>query len=125
MLSLGKVSGFIDFHSYGELILHAWGYTNQPCPHHKELNSLGIQLKQSIFQTSGLNYTVQRAAQLYIAGGCSDDWAYSTFGTKSYTIELRNKSTFILPESQIAPTQDEAWQAVRTFISSNFFLVKK
>ncbi|MFN7172626.1 MAG: M14 family zinc carboxypeptidase [Fimbriimonadaceae bacterium] len=122
--TLGNVAGFIDFHSYGQLILFPWGYVNQFCQHHNEHSTLGNQMRNAILQTPGVSYTVQRAAQLYVAGGCSEDWAYSEFNTKAYTFELRNLNTFLLPESQIAPTQNETWEAVRVFIASNLFLKK-
>ena len=46
-------------------------------------------------------------------GGGSPDWARAIANIKySYLIELRDRSSFILPHSQIVPTGEENWAAV-------------
>ena len=73
----------ISFHSYGNLILYPFGYTNRI----KTSNdTLFLELAQRIGKI--IDYTPQRSADLYPTGGDSDDYLYTQFGTLSFTIEL-------------------------------------
>lgn len=50
------------------------------------------------------------------AAGGADDWAYGVAGIPYvYTVELRDKGRygFLLPRSQIIPTGEETWDAVK------------
>lgn len=78
---------YLDFHSFGNLVLYPFGSTEEPAPNAEGLRDLG--LKFGYF--SGLDgeaYDVQQAIGLYPTDGTTDDWVYETFGSAAYTIEL-------------------------------------
>lgn len=89
---------FITIHSYSELVLYPWGWTNNSAPNNDDLATLG----RKFGYYNG--YTVCNDC-LYIADGVTDDYAYGEFGVASYTYELGTAffqacSTF---ENQIYP----------------------
>lgn len=112
--TIEPVAGFIDFHSYGQYILWPWGYKTALCPGDPWLRSLGLKMKAAIQGAGGLSYTAgPSASTLYVASGVTPDYFYARFNAAAYTIELRDTGQFgfVLPESQILPTQVEAWPA--------------
>jgi murein tripeptide amidase MpaA len=114
-LGLSGIPGYIDFHSYAEKILYAWSYTTAPSPLRPEMNKLALSMRDRMVRGGGHTYNYgQGSIALYIAGGTTKDWFHQQFGAHAYTIELRDTGTygFLLPESQIAPTQDEALNAL-------------
>lgn len=113
-LSIPNIAGFIDFHSYSQLVLWPWGYTESPPPDAALLDSIG-QSVETAMDGFGANYTRgQASTALYLASGVSKDWYYDLWRTAAYTIELRDTGQFgfELPPSQITPTQNEAWAGV-------------
>ncbi|MFT4801616.1 MAG: carboxypeptidase T, partial [Flavobacteriaceae bacterium] len=88
-------------HSYGNLLLYPYGYTeNMPTPDH----SLYMLISEELVSKN--NYANQLAADLYPAAGTSDDFMYGTVGTHSKIIafipEIGN--SFWLSIDQIIPT---------------------
>lgn len=78
---------YLDVHSYGNLVLYPFGWTDDPAPNEKALETLG----RKFGYFSGLDgeaYDVDQAAGLYPTDGASDDWVYDTLGVASYTFEL-------------------------------------
>ena len=79
-------SGLIlSLHSYGELVLFPWGWTQMHSPNHDALQTLGSKLG------SALDYTVCQAGEpgcLYQTDGTVEDWAYGELGVAAYTLEL-------------------------------------
>lgn len=119
MDTIPPVVGFIDFHSYGQYILWAWGYSFNQAPGETWLRATGFRIRDDILAVYGRSYTTgPTSSTLYQASGVSPDYVYDRFNAAAYTIELRDDGEFgfILPENQIAPTQDEAWQGTIGFI---------
>lgn len=111
--------GFIDWHSYAEKILYPWSYTTAPNPAGVWHKQVADAMKADMITSGGHSYvTGQGSIALYVAGGASKDWFYNDFNATSYTIELRDTGEFgfLLPESQIIPTQDEAWAGFKKFL---------
>ncbi|MBX3095592.1 MAG: hypothetical protein KF812_01900 [Fimbriimonadaceae bacterium] len=107
-----RMDAFIDFHSYGEYVLWPWSYTTANAPGQSWLATTGLAMKNAIQATHGHAYTYGHSGQtLYLAAGVTDDYFYDLYNTAAYTIELRDtgQNGFLLPESQISDTQDEAW----------------
>ena len=73
---------FLDLHSYSELVLWPWGFTNGLAPNATALQTLGR--KFAYFN----NYTPQQSIGLYPTDGTTDDFAYGTLGVPAYTIEM-------------------------------------
>ncbi|MDI6739590.1 MAG: M14 family zinc carboxypeptidase [Candidatus Edwardsbacteria bacterium] len=85
----------IDFHSYSELALWPWGFTNLPTTDGDSLAQLGTDMAELITQQDGSGtYTPMQAIGLYPTTGTSDDWLYGysryhrSHSTFSYCIEV-------------------------------------
>jgi len=117
VLAHPEIKTHIDFHSYSQLILSPFGYTNNlpPEPDRTTFDNLNAAMQQAIFDVHGLTYTAgPTAPTLYLASGNAVDWVYEGAGTLSWTIELRPASSnpgFILPPDQIRPTAEENFEA--------------
>jgi len=73
----------ITLHSYGDLVLFAWGDVPDAAP-----NKLGLQTLGRKFGYFN-SYTVcQPSLCLYATSGTTDDWTYGTLGAAAYTFEL-------------------------------------
>lgn len=73
---------YIDLHSYGELIMWPWGFTNNVPPNGVGMQTLGR--KWGYFN----DYLPRQAIGLYPTDGASKDFAYGELGIPGYTIEL-------------------------------------
>ncbi|MBX7082042.1 MAG: hypothetical protein K1X88_22740 [Nannocystaceae bacterium] len=104
----------IDFHSYGQLLLHPWSYTAAPPRDRDRYAAIADRLASAIYAAHGERYEIMPGARLYAAAGTMTDWVYGDGGATSFTIELRPRggSGFVLPPEQIRPTCDEAMAAV-------------
>ncbi|MBN1479068.1 zinc carboxypeptidase [candidate division KSB1 bacterium] len=103
-------SALISYHSYSQLVLFPWGYTNSPAPDKTLMESLAKTMADKIKAVHGVTYTPDQASGLYLASGDTNDWLYALLRVPSYTIELRPRSSypgFVLPESEIQPTFEE------------------
>ncbi len=90
---------FISLHSYGQLILWPWGYTDSAPPNAVALTQLGKRL--ATFN----HYYPTQSFNLYRTTGDSDDFVYGELGIAAYTFEMgtaffQDCSTF---ESAIYP----------------------
>ncbi|MEE9342329.1 MAG: M14 family zinc carboxypeptidase [Gammaproteobacteria bacterium] len=73
---------YLDIHSYSELILWPWGFTNTVAPNSTQLQTLGR--KFAFFN----NYTPQQSIGLYPTDGTTTSFAYGELGLPAYTFEL-------------------------------------
>jgi murein tripeptide amidase MpaA len=117
----------IDWHSYSQLFLRPYGWTNTLSPDENRFVTLGNAYVADIRATSGLTYTSQRSIQLYVTTGSAGDWYYGasnpsgTNRTAAWTVELRPTGSnpgFVLPPDQITPTGNENWRALRNLMQS-------
>ena len=116
-------AGVITYHSYSQLILYPWGYTERPVPDERDLElmvDLATEMQALIRGAHGVVYTPQQSSELYPTAGDTTDWTYGIYGIPSFTIELRPRTFeeggFILPASQIQPTWEENRPAAFRFI---------
>jgi carboxypeptidase T len=73
---------FIDLHSYGNLLLWPWGWTNAPAPNAPEIQTLGRKM-------AFLNALYpEQSDSLYPTDGTTDDYAYGELGLAAYTFEI-------------------------------------
>ncbi|KAJ1186825.1 hypothetical protein NDU88_003605 [Pleurodeles waltl] len=101
---------FLTIHSYGQLILQAYGYTEEPSKNHNEMLNVSKNAAAAILSKHGKEYRTGSASLiLYPNSGSSRDWATDLGIPFSYTFELRDKGVhgFVLPEDQIQPTCEE------------------
>ncbi len=95
---------FIDIHSFSQLMLWPWGYTNSVTPNNNQLQALG---KRTAFFNQ---YRPQPVNELVITGGGSIDATYGELGVASLAFELgtaffQDCATF---EEQILPDNIQA-----------------
>jgi len=126
VLSNLPFEGAIDYHSYSQLILRPYGWTQTPPPNDAIPKAAGDAYATAIRNTSGLIYVSQPAWQLYDTSGTSRDWFGSGANIpRGYTIELRDTGNFgfQLPPEQIIPTGEENWAGIKAFV--NQILISK
>ncbi|XP_073074330.1 carboxypeptidase O isoform X1 [Manis javanica] len=110
---------FLTMHSYGQLILLPYGYTENKTSNHEELIQVGQKAANALKEKHGTNYRVGSSADiLYASSGSSRDWAQDIGIPFSYTFELRDNGTygFVLPEAQIQDTCEETMAAVLSIL---------
>jgi murein tripeptide amidase MpaA len=75
---------FLDLHSYSELVLFPWGYTNNNAPNHD-------QLKHLAYKFAYYNkYDPKKSTELYPTDGSTDDFAYGELGVPAFCFEMGN-----------------------------------
>ena len=75
----------LAFHSFGNLILYPWAYTNTENPRAGEYRALARVMMQAIHR---FPYRAKQARQLYSVLGDMDDWLDAELGTLAFTIEV-------------------------------------
>lgn len=106
-----RFSVSLSFHSYSELILYPWGYTDQDPPHKDIMSAHGQAMKNFNGYRHG-----SVAQILYSAGGATDDTFFTKYGCWSWTFELARQ--FVPPETQIESICQQNWPAVLHIIRS-------
>jgi len=106
-----KVKFYNSLHSYSQLILLPWGYTEDDCPNHDNMMDVANEANKALLAQHGKIYDVGCIpCLLYIASGNAVDYAKGELEIPYvYTIELRDTGHygFLLPPDQIIPTGEE------------------
>lgn len=123
LIGCERFAGVITYHSYSQLILYPWGYTDKPVPdlqHREQMVGMAQEMQTLIQEVHGKVYVPQQSSELYPTAGDTTDWTYGTYGIPSFTVELRPRTFqeggFILPPDQILPTWEENRPAAFRFI---------
>ncbi|MDW9596029.1 peptidase M14 [Sinorhizobium meliloti] len=118
-----RFAGVITYHSYSQLILYPWGYTDKPIPdvqHREQMAGMAQEMQTLIQGVHGKIYVPQQSSALYPTAGDTTDWTYGTYGIPSFTVELRPRTFqeggFILPPDHILPTWEENRPAAFRFV---------
>ena len=102
-----QITTHIDFHTYGELILWAYGYTYTDVPSDMTLDDHDtfVTMGQAMAATNG--YTPQQASDLYITDGTINDWLYGVHRIFSYTFEMYpvGASPGFYPPDEVIPAE--------------------
>ncbi|XP_024410884.1 carboxypeptidase A1 [Desmodus rotundus] len=115
----GNIKAFISIHSYSQLLLYPYGYKTEPAPDHAELDELAKSALKALSSLYGTYYEHGSIINaIYRASGGTIDWTYEQGIKYSFTFELRDTGLygFLLPASQIIPTAQETWLAIRTIM---------
>lgn len=117
ILSKPNIRAHMDYHSYSQLIMWAYGAncTTLPQPDYGAYYEMGQDMHRLIREATSLFYEPGPICQtIYQASGASVDWTYATAGRTSMTIELRDTGTngFTLPANQILPNCQENFPAI-------------
>ncbi len=112
-LKLGRanIRGALDYHSFGEAIIHPFGYTKTAVPELELYQRLGEELNQA----SGGTMEVKSSADLYPVTGNSVDIQHIN-GIISYTMEINR--CFQVPPEEIRPTCERFHQVNLLFMES-------
>ncbi|XP_041937237.1 carboxypeptidase O-like isoform X2 [Alosa sapidissima] len=111
---------FLTIHSFSQMILFPYGHPNIKDPNYDELTELVNTAAKAIKAVHGMNYTVGSVTEtIYPTGGLSMDWARFIGIPYSFAFELRDKGEhgFKLPEDQIQPTCEEAYEGALSIIT--------
>ncbi|HVZ92940.1 MAG TPA: M14 family zinc carboxypeptidase, partial [Phycisphaerales bacterium] len=119
ILATPNVKGVIDLHSYAQLILGVWAYSEAVVPPREtELRIVGQEIEDALTSPFGTNYQYGLGTDnlLYEASGVLPDWTFFANGAVSWTWELRDMGTFgfELPAAQIVPTGQEVFNGLKT-----------
>ncbi|MFG0330053.1 MAG: M14 family metallopeptidase [Phycisphaerales bacterium] len=109
------IAAHIDFHSYSQLILYPWGYTDDLSPAHDFFDLISARMAEAIEAVHGEEYIYGPSySTIYPASGVSDDWTYGDQGVLGLAYELRDTGRygFILPPDQIIPNGEEILPAM-------------
>ncbi len=115
LLSLPTLRAHIDIHSYSQLILWPWGYTDALPPHDPVFQRVGFAMQALILSVHGEFYTAGNLyTTIYPASGNMVDWVFGVRGALSFAYELRDRGQygFLLPPDQILPNSEEVFPAV-------------
>ncbi|KAB7497328.1 Carboxypeptidase A1 [Armadillidium nasatum] len=115
ILDLAANSGLnviYSIHSYSQLWMYAYGWTDELPPDADELNrvaTIGVDALTAVYGTQYEYGPV--STTIYPAASTTVDFGYDNGVTYSYTLELRDTGVhgFLLPEDQIIPTAEETW----------------
>lgn len=108
-----KFTVAVSYHSYSQLFLFAWGYTNSiTSESFTAQRALGDRCASEIFNTHGKVYAHgQSSYTIYRTNGDFNDYAYGAHGVFGFTPEVRprlsSEGGFLLPEDQILPCAEE------------------
>src|SRR5206468_664288 len=76
-----QIAMHVDVHSYSQLVLSAWGYTDQLPPDAGLFATINAGWAQAIFDTHGMTYAAGPTfTTIYPANGVSSDWTYGDRG---------------------------------------------
>ncbi|XP_037883581.1 zinc carboxypeptidase A 1-like [Glossina fuscipes] len=120
----GKISLYISFHAFSQLLLYPYGHTADLPENHEDLKQVFDVTVNAVSKRYGTTYTGGNIYDaIYPASGASIDWAYANMDTKmSFCFELRPGPNagivgFNLPASQIKPNGEEIMDSLVAMVN--------
>ena len=112
-----NVRAQVDIHSYSQLILWPYGYTNDLPADQDTYYEVGMTMQSLVQAVHGITYEAGPIfSTIYQAGGGSPDWTYNNLDILSYCFELRpseyDYDGFELPADEIIPNNEEILPAL-------------
>jgi len=109
--------GYINFHSYSQLWMSPWGYTSSRPSDYDDHQGASKAATDALKAIHGTRFEYGPiSSTIYPASGSSADYGYGVCGIKyAYGVELRDTGAhgFVLPASQITPSGEETFEAVK------------
>ncbi|MGE3108596.1 MAG: M14 family zinc carboxypeptidase [Phycisphaerales bacterium] len=105
----------VDVHSYSQLVLSAWGYTDLLPLDASMFAVVDRGITDTILATHGQVYVGGPTfTTIYPANGTSSDWSYGARNVVGWGIECRDtgQTGFLLPAAQILPNAEEVWAGI-------------
>ncbi|XP_078090865.1 carboxypeptidase A1-like [Mustelus asterias] len=112
----GNFKVFITLHNYKQLLVYPYGYTQEPPENIEELAALAKEATEALASLYGTRYTYGSIIQTVSeSSGNSIDWSYNQGIKYAFAFEMRDEGQygFMLPPSQIIPTAEETWLAIK------------
>ncbi|XP_038667716.1 carboxypeptidase A1-like [Scyliorhinus canicula] len=112
----GNFKVFITLHSYKQLLMYPYGYTQVPPENVEELATLAKEATEALSSLYGTQYTYGSIIELMNeSSGNSIDWSYNQGIKYAFAFEMRDEGQygFRLPRSQIIPTAEETWLGIK------------
>ncbi len=109
-----KIKAAMDFHSFSQLILWPWGYTNAFSPDQAKFNTIGLNMQAAIKSKYNKTYDAGPVyTTIYPVNGGAVDWWYGARNILGYSIEVRDTGGygFIMPPAEIIPNAEENFAA--------------
>jgi len=111
------IAAFVSIHAYSQFWMSPYGYKKSHSKDYEDHMRVMKTSVEALTSVHGTQFTYGPISEvIYIASGSSVDWAYENMGIKySFGLELRDRGPqhgqrgFLLPQSQIQPTVEEAW----------------
>ncbi|XP_001599161.2 carboxypeptidase B-like [Nasonia vitripennis] len=120
ILGLKSVKVYLTFHSYGQYLLHPWGFTTALPKNEPVLRCAAEKAEAELAKLRGTRYQIGSSTNvLYAAAGGSDDWVMGVAGAElAYTVELPGGiHGFAPPPKEIVPVGRETFEAIKVFAS--------
>ncbi|XP_056419521.1 mast cell carboxypeptidase A-like [Hyla sarda] len=119
--NLSALKAYISVHSFSQLLLYPYGYTEKEASNHKKLDEIAkasVEALQRLYNTSYTYGSI--ATTIYPVCGSSADWVYDLGIKYTFVFELRDEGRygFLLPEHDIEPTCKETMMAVKQIASN-------
>ncbi|PNJ40102.1 CPA5 isoform 8 [Pongo abelii] len=115
----GNFKALISIHSYSQMLMYPYGRSLEPVSNQRELYDLAKDAVEALYKVHGIEYIFGSiSTTLYVASGITVDWAYDSGIKYAFSFELRDTGHygFLLPATQIIPTAQETWMALRTIM---------
>ncbi len=109
----------MEYHSYSQLIMSPYGYTEDPLPEpeHSFFRQLTQELADIIESVHGKLYDPIQSSELYRHAGNAPDWFYGALGIDSLIIELRPRNADFNPDPiNILPNAQENYEAFKHYL---------
>ncbi|KAM0748716.1 hypothetical protein T439DRAFT_382494 [Meredithblackwellia eburnea MCA 4105] len=111
-----NVVGFVDLHSFGQMLMFPWSYScKQTTSDDEDLFEAAVGAAKALRSVHGRSFEVGSVCQVSLTSpGESLDWTYGVAKiTWSFAFELRGGVYgFLLPPSQILPSGEETLEAL-------------
>lgn len=116
--SLPNLAGYMDLHSYSQMILWGPGYYYAPSGNLREEECMAREIAEAVSEVNGAFYKELPIPSLYPTTGASADWTRNKAGLKSIAVEVRPEASkanggFITSPGQILPTGQEHMVTVK------------
>lgn len=111
-----RIKLYVDLHSYGQMILYPWGWSEEvKTKNYEKIHSLGTRAERAMVKAGAKPFQVKSASQLYLTTGSSLDYAYTRGIPYSYAIELTDGHEFDFPESKLSSVLPPFYKGLQTF----------
>ena len=118
------IAAYFTLHSYGQMWMYPYGYTDTLPVNHEELDRLSRVGVAAIAEVNGEPYETGTISKvIYKTSGDSIDWVHDQLNVSvAFAIELRDrrhgsKFGILLPPEFIEPTATELWAGLRAVLN--------